>query len=83
MKKLFFCILMTLGACSAFAGAQCRHLSHVQTQLPYALTVAGFSFFGFLLSGLISNWFIVFPLISLLMAGFLMLVKLHQQKKTV
>jgi Na+/H+ antiporter NhaC len=33
------------------AGAQCVHLNHVTTQLPYALTVAAVSFFAFLLAG--------------------------------
>ena len=33
------------------AGAQCVHLNHVTTQLPYALTVAAVSFFTFLVAG--------------------------------
>ena len=33
------------------AGAQCVHLNHVTTQLPYALTVASVSFFTFLVAG--------------------------------
>ena len=33
------------------AGAQCIHLNHVTTQLPYALTVAAVSFFSFLVAG--------------------------------
>lgn len=33
------------------AGAQCVHLNHVMTQLPYALTVAAVSFFTFLVAG--------------------------------
>jgi Na+/H+ antiporter NhaC len=44
------------------AGAQCDHLSHVSTQLPYVLTVAAVSFMAFLLAGFVHNWFIVFPL---------------------
>lgn len=44
------------------AGAQCDHLSHVSTQLPYVLCVAAISFLGFLLAGFIHNWFIVFPI---------------------
>ncbi len=43
------------------AGAQCDHLSHVSTQLPYVLTVSAVSFAAFLLAGFIHNWFIVFP----------------------
>ncbi len=33
------------------AGAQCEHVNHVSTQLPYALTVAGVSAVGYLLAG--------------------------------
>ena len=44
------------------AGAQCDHLSHVSTQLPYVLTVGCVSFAAFLLAGFVHNWFIVFPL---------------------
>ncbi len=44
------------------AGAQCDHLSHVSTQLPYVLTVSAVSFVAFLLAGFVQNWFIVFPL---------------------
>lgn len=63
------------------AGAQCRHLSHVATQLPYALTVAGFSFVGFVLAGVIRNWFIVFPLTLVLMVGCLLAMKLFLSRK--
>ena len=37
------------------AGAQCIHLNHVTTQLPYALTVAVVSFFTFLVAGFAKN----------------------------
>ena len=40
------------------AGANCSHLEHVSTQLPYALTVAGISFACFVLAGFIQNWVI-------------------------
>ena len=45
------------------AGAQCDHLSHVSTQLPYVITVSAVSLVGFLLAGFIQNWFIVFPIV--------------------
>jgi Na+/H+ antiporter NhaC len=35
------------------AGAQCNHMDHVSTQLPYAMTAAGISAAGYLLAGLI------------------------------
>ena len=44
------------------AGAQCNHLTHVSTQIPYALTVAGISFVMFLISGFVQNIWICFPL---------------------
>ena len=33
------------------AGAQCDHIAHVSTQMPYAMLVAGVSFFGYILCG--------------------------------
>jgi Na+/H+ antiporter NhaC len=35
-------------------GAQCKHIEHVATQLPYALTVAVVCFIGYILYGLVS-----------------------------
>lgn len=39
----------------ASAGAQCDHLNHVSTQLPYAVTVAAVSFIGFIVAGFSQN----------------------------
>jgi len=36
-------------------GARCRHIDHVSTQLPYALTVAVVCFIGYLISGFTSH----------------------------
>lgn len=66
----------------ASAGARCDHMNHVSTQLPYALTVAAVSFVGFLLSGLIKNWFITFPITAALMVATLLAIKLLDKKKT-
>ena len=44
------------------AGAQCEHIIHVSTQLPYALTVAGISFVMFIISSFVQNIWICFPL---------------------
>ena len=49
------------------AGAQCDHIAHVNTQLPYALTAAGVSFVTYLIAG-----FVVNPVISLLIGIALM-----------
>lgn len=40
------------------AGAQCRHIEHVSTQIPYAMTVCIPCVIGFLAAGLTSNGFI-------------------------
>jgi len=37
------------------AGAQCAHLNHVSTQVPYALLVAGVSFVFFLIAGFVQT----------------------------
>lgn len=46
----------------ASAGAQCNHLNHVSTQLPYALTAALISFVTYLIAGFVQNWIIVLPI---------------------
>lgn len=45
----------------ASAGAQCDHVTHVSTQLPYAITVAGVSFVSYLLAGLFPHAAVVLP----------------------
>ena len=43
----------------ASTGAQCDHVNHVSTQLPYAFTVAGVCAVGYLLAGFVQNVFVV------------------------
>ncbi len=57
------------------AGAQCNHINHVSTQLPYALTVAGISFISFIIAGFIQNWMISLPIAIVIMLGTLVIVK--------
>ena len=57
------------------AGAQCNHINHVSTQLPYALTVAGVSFVSYILAGFIQSWYITLPIAIVLMIGVLVLLK--------
>ena len=59
----------------ASAGAKCDHVSHVSTQLPYVLTVAGISFVCYILAGLIQNVFIVLPIGIALTIGTLFAIK--------
>ena len=39
----------------ASAGAQCNHVNHVSTQLPYAISVASISFVSYIVAGLTQN----------------------------
>jgi len=39
----------------ASAGAQCEHVNHVSTQLPYAITVAVISFVSYIIAGFVQN----------------------------
>ena len=57
------------------AGAQCNHINHVSTQLPYALTVAGVSFISFIIAGFVQTWYIVLPIGIVLMIGTLIVIK--------
>lgn len=52
----------------ASAGAQCNHVSHVTTQLPYVIVVAVVSFFTYILAGFVKN-----PVVPLLF-GFILLI---------
>ena len=65
----------------ASAGAQCNHVNHVSTQLPYALTVAAVSFVCFVLAGIIQNWLIVLPIGILLIVGTLLCIKFITEAK--
>ena len=38
------------------AGAECKHVNHVSSQLPYALTVALISFVSYVIAGLTHSW---------------------------
>ena len=59
----------------ASAGAQCNHVNHVSTQLPYAITVAAVSFVSFIIAGFVQNWLICLPISIALMVGTLLVIK--------
>lgn len=65
----------------ASAGAQCFHLNHVNTQLPYTLTVAAISSVAFILAGFTRNLIISWIVGIVLLVGVLLLAKKHEQKK--
>ncbi len=46
----------------ASAGAQCDHIAHVSTQLPYAITMTAISFAMYIIAGFVANWMIVLPI---------------------
>ena len=62
----------------ASTGAQCDHINHVNTQLPYAMLSAGVSFVGFVLAGLVQNWIVVLPICLVLMFVILLFIKKKQ-----
>ncbi|MBE7087391.1 MAG: Na+/H+ antiporter NhaC family protein [Clostridiales bacterium] len=51
------------------AGAECEHLNHVSTQIPYALFVAIVSFVCFVIAGFVPNWYVMLPLSIVIMIG--------------
>ncbi len=63
----------------ASAGAQCDHVNHVSTQLPYAISCAVVSGVTYLIAGLLAYFgapgIIALPIGVALMAGFLFLTK--------
>ena len=62
----------------ASAGAQCEHIRHVSTQLPYALTCAAVSLVSYVIAGFIRNWLIALPIAILLMVGTIMVIRMTQ-----
>ncbi len=55
----------------ASTGAQCDHVNHVSTQLPYAMSVAAISFIGYLVAGFIQNVFVILGTGIVLLAAFI------------
>ena len=66
------------------AGAHCNHIDHVETQLPYALSVAGISFLCYLSAGLLEKvgltWVSILIGITMTIV-FLYVMKLLTRKK--
>ncbi len=67
----------------ASAGAQCDHVQHVSTQLPYAITVAAVSFVSYVIAGFIPNAFIALPIAFVLMFLTLLAIRMKQIRRTV
>ncbi len=64
----------------ASAGAQCDHVNHVSTQLPYAITAAAVSFVSYIIAGFIPNAFIALPIAIVLMLATLAVIKMLHNK---
>lgn len=62
----------------ASAGAQSNHINHVNTQLPYAITVAAVSFVTYIVAGFVKTAWIALPVgIVLMIATLLVIRRMH------
>ena len=59
----------------ASAGAQCDHVTHVSTQLPYAITVAAVSTVAYIIAGFLPNAVIALPVAIILMIATLIMMR--------
>ena len=59
----------------ASTGAQCDHLTHVYTQLPYAMTVAGVCFVSYILAGVMQNVVLNLAIAAALLIGTLLVIE--------
>ena len=65
----------------ASAGAQCNHLDHVATQLPYVLTVASVCVVGFIVAGFVQNVYITWVVSFVLLIAVLFVIRSLTRKK--
>jgi len=66
----------------ASAGAQCDHVSHVSTQLPYAITVAVVSCVSYVIAGFVKSAWIALPIAIVLMIGTLLVIRSKVKAQT-
>lgn len=64
----------------ASAGAQCEHVNHVMTQLPYAVTCAAVSFVAYIVAGFVQTAWIALPVGILMMLAVLFVIKMRSGK---
>lgn len=68
----------------ASAGAQCDHLNHVSTQIPYVLTVAAISFVSYIIAGFVQNVYICLAIgVALTVATLFVLRAATSRRETV
>ena len=65
----------------ASAGAQCNHIDHVSTQIPYALMVAVFCFIGYLVGGFCGNGFVALVVGVILLFCAILVISAQQKKR--
>ncbi len=63
------------------AGAQCNHINHVNTQIPYAVTVAAISFVCYIISGFVQNAVIMLAIGAVLTVATVVVIKAITGKK--
>lgn len=66
----------------ASTGAQCDHVNHVSTQLPYALTVAAVCAVGYIIAGFVQNVFVVLGSSAALMLAVVFMMKLINKRRS-
>ena len=59
----------------ASAGAQCDHVNHVSTQLPYAIVCAVISFITYIIAGFVQSAWVSLPIGIVLMLGTVVIIK--------
>jgi tetracycline resistance efflux pump len=67
----------------ASAGAQCHHIDHVNTQLPYVLTVSSCALAGFIVDGLTQNGWAGFLVGLICLAGVMTFLRLRVKRAEV
>ena len=65
----------------ASTGAQCDHVNHVSTQLPYALTVAAVCAVGYVIAGFVQNVFVVLGSSAAIMLAVVFMIKLINKRR--
>ena len=63
------------------AGAQCNHINHVQTQMQYAMVVAGVCVIGYIIAAVCKNWIIALVASLAILIGALYLIRWLLDKK--
>ena len=59
----------------ASAGAQCEHVNHVTTQLPYAVTAAAVSFVSYIIAGFVQSAWIALPIAIAFMVATMFVIR--------